>query len=96
MIYNILFLINIFTNAYQLNCDDINIVRAEYNSIESETSLESFYSKIQKADCEKFTPYKASVIMQRAQYVFSPIKKLNYFTEGKRILENIFTNTHNQ
>lgn len=68
-------------------CNDINQLRKDYNSINSEEKLEQFIKKYKSYSCDKSIPYLASATMMRAQYAFSPIRKLNYFNTGKAKLE---------
>lgn len=69
------------------SCNDINQLRKDYNSINSEEKLEQFIKKYKSYSCDKSIPYLASATMMRAQYAFSPIRKLNYFNTGKAKLE---------
>jgi len=62
-------------------------LRKDYNSINSEEKLEQFIKKYKSFSCDKSIPYLASSTMMKAQYAFSPIRKLNYFNEGKAKLE---------
>ena len=87
MIYTFFIIISTLFHSQALDCKDINVVRELYNNIDNEEKLENFYIKIKDSDCKFFTPYLASAIMMKAQYVFSPLNKLNYFREGKNILE---------
>ena len=68
-------------------CNDINQLRKDYNSINSEEKLEQFIKKYKFYSCDKSIPYLASATMMKAQYAFSPIRKLNYFNAGKAKLE---------
>ncbi len=80
----------IFTYIFSIliaNCNDINQLRNDYNSINSEEKLEQFIKKYKSYSCDKSIPYLASATMMRAQYAFSPIRKLNYFNDGKAKLE---------
>ncbi len=77
----------VFLRILTFNCNDVNDIRKEYNQINSESKLESFIRKTENADCVSFIPYQASATMMRAQYAFSPVKKLNYFNKGKNRLE---------
>lgn len=81
----------IFAYAFSIflvNCNDINQLRKDYNSINSDEKLEQFIKKYKTYSCDKVIPYLASATMMRAQYAFSPIRKLNYFNDGKYRLED--------
>lgn len=81
----------IFTYIFSIlitNCNDINQLRKDYNSIKSEEKLEQFIKKYKSYSCDKSIPYLVSATMMKAQYAFSPIRKLNYFNDGKAKLED--------
>nr|WP_321450248.1 hypothetical protein [uncultured Carboxylicivirga sp.] len=79
---HILFTILLF---FSLN-SGLDSIRYKYHSISDEASLDSFIEEL-KSNEGVSTVYLASAYMQKAQYVLSPLKKLNYFNKGKDMLE---------
>lgn len=56
----------IFAYAFSIflvNCDDINQLRKDYNSINSDEKLEQFIKKYKTYSCDKVIPYLASATM---------------------------------
>ncbi len=69
------------------DCDKLDDIRHDYHQVNSEMSLNTFLENYQDDPCAQSIPYIASVIMQQAEYAKWPHKKLEYFNEGKKMLE---------
>ncbi|MCU4175887.1 hypothetical protein [Carboxylicivirga sp. N1Y90] len=65
----------------------LDSIRMAYHQLKSEEALEQFLESIDYIDNTQLVPYKASAIMQKAEYVSSPFSKLKFFNQGKHILE---------
>lgn len=86
--------LGIFLSVFMQNsdCSEIQKVREKYHQIKNSDQLDSFIAYLEKLNCEMAQPYLASSIMQKAEYSFSPIKKLKYFNSGKTLLEDYIKN----
>lgn len=62
-------------------------VRVAYHHISCEESLNKFIADFESYEDDFLIPYKASAIMQQAEYTPYPWRKLKYFNEGKALLE---------
>ncbi len=82
MYFNLL----VFGLLFMAVCD-MESLRSDFNSIDSEAKLNSFLSTYNTDDCHQYTPYVASVIMRQAEYESAVYKKYDYFVKGKKILE---------
>lgn len=91
----ILFKIVLLVLFNYTSCESINNVRNEYHNFTSEKSIDEFINKYSNLNCIDFKPYVASAIMQKAQYAFSPLKKLKYFNQGKKLLESFIEENPN-
>ena len=69
------------------DCSQMQKVRDIYHNIQTSEQLEDFIKYLDKLDCEMIDPYRASAIMQKAQYSFWPNQKFSYFSKGKNALE---------
>lgn len=70
------------------NCNDMSAVRNKFHAAGGAKKLQLFLSFVKKTDCPQAYPYMATAIMKQAEYVSSPLKKLQYFKKGKAMLEN--------
>lgn len=73
---------------YQKECSQIHQIRSDFHQISSKNLLYEFIDNFDQSTCNLAQPYLASAKMQRAKYAFFPHKKLTYFNEGKKLLEN--------
>lgn len=84
ILFHILFFV-----VFNLNdCESLDKARNEYHQLTSEKSINQFILLYKNSHCDEIKPYLASAIMQQAQYALSPIKKLRYFNQGKKLLES--------
>ncbi len=75
-------------NATEItDCNQMPNVRDNYHAIQTSEQLKDFIKYLDKLDCEMIGPYRASAIMQQAQYSFWPTEKLRCFNKGKNELE---------
>ncbi len=70
------------------SCDDMDAIRWSYHEVKSEAELNQLLKEIEGLDCDKKIPYLASLIMRQAEFTSWPHKKLGYFNDGKKMLEN--------
>lgn len=92
MLCKVLILSLFFPLFLSANCDNINSIRYEYHSLDTEKKVELFLKNYRNSSCQKSKPYMASAIMQQAQYTMFPHKKLQYFSAGKKELEDYIKN----
>ncbi len=71
-----------------LFCSDIQAIRKDFHMIKTEENLEKFISDYTESECTEAQPYLAAAIMRQAEFCFWPGSKLNYFSQGKAMLEN--------
>ena len=68
-------------------------IRLEFQEIQNEDDIEKIlafdYKNAKKAEREMIKAYQAAGTCMRANYETSPISKLKYFNEGKKILEEL-------
>jgi len=69
-------------------CNELHKLRKLFQAEVNEKQLLNMITICEKSTCEKTTPYHAAAIMQRAEFEWSPIKKIKSFTMGKSMLEN--------
>ncbi|WP_159021721.1 hypothetical protein [Formosa sp. L2A11] len=70
------------------HCNEMSTVRSDFHAIITEKELVVFLEAIEKVDCDLKTPYWASAVMRQAEFTSWPLRKLNYFKEGKEILDD--------
>lgn len=73
----------------------LDSVRMAYHELKSEEAIERFLKHVDTIDNRQLIPYKASAIMQKAEYVSSPFSKLKFFNQGKDLLEEYIKNNPN-
>ena len=88
IILSILFL---FTSN---NCNNLDIIRTEFHEIESEDDLENFLEQVKNLSCKEIEPFIASSIMHKSRYAFIT-KKMKYFKDGKKRLEQFISDNPN-
>ena len=78
----------LFFNAANKNCDVLFKVRNIFQAGVNEKELDNMLAICNKAACVKITPYHAAATMKKAEFAWSPIKKISYFNTGKRMLDD--------
>ncbi|MCU4163141.1 hypothetical protein [Carboxylicivirga caseinilyticus] len=63
-------------------------IRLAYHNIDSDDKLNKFISILNECELDIRDAYLASAYMQKAQYIVSPYRKLQFFNKGKKLLEN--------
>jgi hypothetical protein len=77
-------------------CDEaLELVRVKFHQKLNENDLNTFLLEIERNNCTNMEPYRASAIMQKAQFTFFPTEKLRYFLKGKRLLEDFIVENPN-
>ena len=66
-------------------------IRLAYHELDSEKSIDTFIELVDDSGVDSLIPYKASALMQKADYVTMPWKKLSYFNSGKKMLEDFIS-----
>nr|WP_321407359.1 hypothetical protein [uncultured Carboxylicivirga sp.] len=67
---------------------EADAIRLAYHNIDSDDKLNKFISILDTCELNIKDAYLASAYMQKAQYVVSPYRKLQFFNKGKKLLEN--------
>lgn len=88
MLFKSILIILFFTINFGTDCDKMQNVRTQFHAIIAEKELVAFLESVEKIDCDLKTPYLASAIMRQAEFTNWPLRKLNYFKEGKQILDD--------
>jgi len=71
------------------NCAQLQEVRSIFEKgIETREELKYMLKISSQENCHFITPYLAAVTMQQAEFCWSPLKQLHYFSKGKTMLEN--------
>ncbi len=69
-------------------CEDVPKVRAIFQSDVNEKELDEMILICEASSCNETIPYHAAALMKKAEFVWSPLKKLSNFKKGKNKLEN--------
>ncbi|WP_299777243.1 hypothetical protein [uncultured Formosa sp.] len=77
------------------DCNKMPKVRSDFHAIITEDELVVFLEDVEKVDCDLKIPYMASAIMRQAEFTNWPFRKLNYFKEGKQVLEDYIAENPN-
>ncbi|WBU89864.1 hypothetical protein [Cellulophaga omnivescoria] len=77
----------IIYNQYT-DCSNLDNVRNTFHTIKTNNDLKQFIEASKKINCNKVTPYIASCTMKKAEFTVWPFRKLAYFNEGKKTLED--------
>lgn len=64
-----------------------------FHQVETEEDLEQLLSLQEKVNNNISNAYFGSAIAMKAQYAFSPIKKLDYFKDGTKLIEASIDNS---
>ena len=67
--------------------DDNALLRRLFHELENEQDLDSLLSYRNEMDNVVALSYFGSATLMKAQYPFSPFKKFEYFSEGKKMIE---------
>ncbi|MCL5246975.1 hypothetical protein M4I21_14230 [Cellulophaga sp. 20_2_10] len=70
------------------DCTNLEKVRDQFHTIKTKEDLKKFIANTKETSCSRATPYIASCTMKKAEYTIWPFKKLAYFNEGKKSLED--------
>ncbi|MGJ8660110.1 MAG: hypothetical protein ACSHWV_09670 [Cellulophaga fucicola] len=70
------------------DCTNLDKIRDQFHTIKTKEDLKNFIDSTKDTSCSRVTPYIASCTMKKAEYTIWPFKKLAYFNEGKKSLEN--------
>lgn len=84
----LLFILLSFFVSHTTDCSGIEEIRSTYHKIETNEDLKNFIVLARTINCQQTIPYVASCIMKKAENTFWPYKKLKYFNEGKKLLED--------
>ncbi|MGY5351454.1 hypothetical protein ACXGQW_02625 [Wenyingzhuangia sp. IMCC45533] len=77
-----------FFNTAQPDCDNLSTIRNIFQAGVDEKQLNEMILLCQQSDCYKITPYHAAATMKKAEFGWSPLKKLTYFNTGKKMLDD--------
>lgn len=74
-------------------------MRSDFQEINSEADIKGIlayeYKSAEKNEQQVILAYQAAATSMMANYVFSPMTKLKYFNEGKKILEDLILKSKN-
>ena len=89
----VLLLVNLLSRAQEDT--SLETIRLEFQEIQDEADIEKIlafdYKNAKEAEQEMIKAYQAAGTCMRANYETSPISKLKYFNEGKKILEELIS-----
>ncbi|OEI80709.1 hypothetical protein AST99_07810 [Formosa algae] len=95
MLFKSILILLFFTMNSGTDCNKMPKVRSEFHAIITEDELDLFLDNVKTVDCDLKTPYLASAIMRQAEFTNWPFRKLNYFKEGKDVLEDYIAENPN-
>lgn len=82
------FLLFVLIYNQTTDCTSLESIRNTFHTIKTNDDLKKFIKSSKQINCSKATPYIASCTMKKAEFTVWPFKKLAYFNEGKKTLEN--------
>lgn len=77
-----------FLTPLKKNCEDLKTVRGYFLKEVTKVQLLHMIKICEQSKCNLTVPYHAAATMKRAEFEWSPIKKLKSFRMGKEMLDS--------
>lgn len=77
-----------FLTPFKKNCEELKIVRGYFLKEVNKKQLLQMIKICEQSDCKLTIPYHAAATMKRAEFEWSPIRKLKSFRMGKEMLDS--------